>query len=103
MATIGEVNDQIVRFLAQEQSLDTFNEWLARNTWDIAPNSPAWSLIGRVERALAEYSNGHLALDNLRKQMSDIVTVQHVGISETATTATTASVAVRMLADAQAA
>jgi len=56
MLTEGKIKAQVRRLLAHEQSLNDFNEWLARNTWNITkeqPDSRARSLAGQIELALA--------------------------------------------------
>lgn len=76
MLTVGEINDQIGRFLAHEQSLNDLNEWMARNTWNITkeqPDSQARAVAGQVELALAEYSNGDLTLSDLRHRLSSLL------------------------------
>ena len=76
MITVPQVSDQIVRFLAGEQSLNDLNGWLAKYTWDVTqqqPNSNVQSLVGNGELALAEYSNRHLSLAELRKRLSEMV------------------------------
>jgi hypothetical protein len=102
MVTASEIYQQLVKFLAGEQTLDSFHAWLAANTWDIPSDSSPWKLAGRIELALAEYSNNHLSRQDLRGRLLDIASVQRVGTQEVATTSTAAAV-VRVPAGAQAA
>jgi hypothetical protein len=76
MLTVSEINDQIGRFLAQQQSLNDLNEWMARNTWNITqeqPDSQARTIAGQIELALAEYSNGDLTLSDVRERLAELV------------------------------
>ena len=74
MATTLEIKDQLGRFLVNEQSLNEFNIWLAQNTWNIHLEEPdVQSLVGEIELALAEYSNGDLTLSDLRERLAELV------------------------------
>jgi len=76
MLTVAEISREVQRLLAQQQSLNDFNEWLAKNTWNITqeqPDSAARTLAGQIELALAEYSNGDLGLSDLRGRLSALV------------------------------
>ncbi len=102
MANATEIYSELVNFLANQLSLDSFHAWLVASAWDAPPNSPSWNLAGDIELALAEYSNGDISKLDLRKRLSEIGSVQHIGSREIAT-GTTASVVVRVPAGAQAA
>ncbi len=85
MVNVAKIKSQIERFLADQVSLGDFNEWLARNTWNVTreqPNSQARILAGRIELALAEYSEGHLSLRDLRKRLAAIVSAQRLAANE---------------------
>ena len=76
MLTVAEISREVQRLLAQQQSLNDFNEWLAKNTWNITQeqsDSAARTLAGQIELALAEYSNGDLGLSDLRGRLSALV------------------------------
>ena len=74
MTTTLEIKDQLGRFLVKEQSLNEFNIWLAQNTWNIHLEEPdVQSLVGEIELALAEYSNGDLILSDLRERLSSLI------------------------------
>jgi hypothetical protein len=76
MLTVSEIDDQIGRFLTQQQSLNDLNEWMARNTWNITqeqPDSQARAVARQIELALAEYSNDDLSLSDLRDRLSTLI------------------------------
>jgi len=74
MATVVQISDELGRLLDGEQDLRQFNEWLARNTWNIHRESPdVQELVGTISIALAEYSDGQLDLLTLRQQLAGLV------------------------------
>jgi hypothetical protein len=81
MATVAEIREQLLVFLAQEQSLNAFNEWLTRNTWNIhLESAEVRELAGDVELALAEHSNGILSRDELRARLAELIMSQRFNI-----------------------
>jgi hypothetical protein len=76
MVTVSQIKIQIRRLLDHERSLDDFNQWLASNSWNITkeqPNSKARAMTGEIELALAEYSEGHLSMHDLRERLSALL------------------------------
>ena len=94
MATALAISDQVVRHLVGEQSLADFSIWLTRHTWNIHREEPqVRNLVGEIELALTEYSNGHSSAAELRRRLLGLVSVQYVGASGI-TNASSASVVV---------
>jgi hypothetical protein len=74
MATVVQISDELVRLLDGEQDLHQFNEWLARNTWNIHRESPdVQELVGTISIALAEFSDGQVDSLALRRQLAGLV------------------------------
>jgi hypothetical protein len=104
MATALEISDQVVRHLAGEHSLAEFNIWLTRNTWNIHREEPqVRNLVGEIELALTEYSDRHLTEAELRRRLSNLISVQHVGRRETTSSSSASLVVFPAPPDAQAA
>lgn len=70
-----ELQDQVVRYLANRISLHEFRNWFDVASWEaeIEPNSRLYAMIAEVELRLAEYTNGHWTEEELREQMRKIV------------------------------
>lgn len=82
MATALAISDQVVRHLAGEQSLTDFSIWLTRHTWNIHREEPqVRNLVGEIELALTDYSNGHSSEAELRRRLLGLVSLQYVGTS----------------------
>ena len=82
MATATEIREQLTRFLAHEQPLNSFVEWLTRNTWNIhRADAEVRELAGSIELELAEYSNGHLTAKELRSKLSALARGRRATVS----------------------
>ncbi len=92
MATVAEIGDQLRRYLAQEQTLNAFNEWLTLNTWNLHQQPvDVQELTGEIELALAEFSNGHLTQDELRAHFRALMEAQRVSVGESRASNTSAN------------
>lgn len=71
----NEIRNAVVNYLAGEQSLDEFEDWLAQRSWNMHLDSDpgAQDLVGKIELALAEYSNGHKSERGLRNELRSLV------------------------------
>jgi hypothetical protein len=79
MTSAAEIRENLVRLLAQEQSLNSFTDWLARNTWNIhRENDEVRKLVGEIHSVLAEYSNRHLSAKELRQKLSALTASQQM-------------------------
>jgi hypothetical protein len=73
MVSVHQVREQLAVFLANEQSLQSFVEWLTRSIWNsTAEESAATRLAGDIELILAEYSEHHIDQQELRRQLSGL-------------------------------
>jgi hypothetical protein len=74
MANLQEIRRELARFLAHEVTLDAFNEWLSRNTWNIQrESSPVKDLVGAIELMLVEFSNGHRSETEVREHLTALL------------------------------
>src|SRR2546426_4833869 len=72
---IRELRERIASYLADEISLDELDHSIAARTWNIhqSGNEEAARLAYAIELRLAEYSAGHLPLDQLRSELLRLV------------------------------
>jgi hypothetical protein len=71
MTSTAEIRENLARFLAREQSLNSFTDWLTRSTWNVhRENDEIRKLVGEIQSVLAEYSNRHLNAQELRHKLS---------------------------------
>jgi hypothetical protein len=75
MVSSSQIKEQLAQFLARRISLDTFEDWLVQNTWDIhrSGSIAAESLAFAVEESLSEYSSQHLSERELRSELSTLI------------------------------
>jgi hypothetical protein len=74
MATDQEIREELAKFLANAQTLDSLNEWLSRKTWNIhRESSSVRDLAGAIELRLAEFSNGHCNHAELREHLAALL------------------------------
>lgn len=62
-----------MRYLSNECTLGEFRDWFDDETWGLAADtdSPLRQLAGEIELRIAEFTNGHLAEADLRRQLED--------------------------------
>jgi hypothetical protein len=77
-----EENQIRVRLLALSD-LEEFEDWLAQESWNMHRDSDqrAQSLVGKIELALAEYSNGHVSESELRQQLRNLARTYEVSFN----------------------
>jgi hypothetical protein len=74
MVTDQEIREELAKFLANAQTLDSLNEWLSRKTWNIhRESSSVRDLVGAIELRLAEFSDGHCKQAELREHLSALL------------------------------
>jgi len=75
MVSEFEIREWLSRLVAQEITLDVFEDWFASNTWNIHQqgSGEAQKLAYAVELRLAEHSSGHLSDDDLRRELEPFV------------------------------
>jgi hypothetical protein len=77
MTSAHQIREQIAAFLANEQSLKSFVEWLTRNIWNSSTKEPdVIRLAGDAELILAEYSEQHIDREELRRQLEGLLRKQ---------------------------
>src|SRR5688500_10763648 len=75
----NEIREQLLAL----SDLDAFEDWVARQSWDMQKDSDpnAQKLVGKIELALAEYSNGHLSEFELRQQLRNMARTYEVSFN----------------------
>lgn len=75
MIAESEIRKQIAGFLANQISLDDFEDWIAQRSWDAHQDSDAAAqeLAYAIELRLAEHSSGHLSEVELRHELTQFV------------------------------
>jgi hypothetical protein len=73
--TVHELQTHLSRYLSNATSLENFRDWFDDETWGLAaePESPARQVAGEIELRIAEFTNGHLTEDELRKLLRPLV------------------------------
>ncbi len=62
-----DIQEQLIRYLAGDASLDGFKDWLVDVTWDVEQyGSPASKLAIRIKHRLAEQSSGYCTEEELK-------------------------------------
>jgi hypothetical protein len=80
---IAQIREQVSRYLANQQSLSDFNEWLIAETWNLSPEDASGlrPLFGSIERTIAEYDAGHLSVEDLRSKLAVLASRSQVPLS----------------------
>jgi hypothetical protein len=75
MVSSSQIREQTALFLDKRVDLDSFEDWLVQNTWNIhlSGSSAAEALTFAIEESLAEHSSGHIGDDELRKELNQLV------------------------------
>lgn len=71
MLAYAELRNELVRLLAEEISLDSFEDWFVQRSWNMHKDSDlvAQRLAYAVELRLAEHDSGQLSESELRKEL----------------------------------
>jgi hypothetical protein len=74
MVTAKEIRAMLAKYIAAEINLDSFEDWIAQQTWGSRNGSDpsAAALAADIELRLSEYSSGHLPLEQMRDEFRDI-------------------------------
>lgn len=77
MITQAQIVRQIEYLLAGKISLDDFEDWLVRSSWNmhLDSTSEAQELVWKIELSLAEHSSGHLDETELRTELKELVPI----------------------------
>jgi hypothetical protein len=65
---LTELRARLGGYLSGKSSLEQFREWFDSETWGLAaePDSPLRQLAGEIELRIAEFTNRHLAEDEMK-------------------------------------
>ena len=80
MVSESQIFRQIERLLVNRISLDAFEDWLVRSSWNmhLDSGSKAQSLVWKIELSLAEYSSEHVDVKELLAELKNLVPVWYV-------------------------
>jgi hypothetical protein len=87
-----EVRNRLADLVNDEASVDSFERWLLRQSWNmhLGGSQAAQDLVSEIELHLAEYSNGHLSKDALFSELSSLLeTIVVLDIGRSQITSTT--------------
>jgi hypothetical protein len=97
MATESQIREQLVNYLSGESSLDSFDDWLSAETWNIHQTGDvgAEKLTFAIELLLSEHSSGHVSDeqldDELKTLLRDFAASVTVGAAQSVVVEKTAS------------
>lgn len=71
MVNHSQISEEVARYLNGRISLDTFEDWIVMNTWNIhlANDRKAESFAFAIEESLAEHSSGHISESQLKGEL----------------------------------
>ena len=77
-----QIREQMAEFINKRLSLQEFEEWLVRNTWNVHSfeSQAAEDLAADVEELLARYSSAHLSLSDIRENFATLLHANNVVI-----------------------
>jgi hypothetical protein len=83
MISESHIREHLASFLAGDESLDAFEDWLVQNSWNMHRDScgGAQQLVAEIELRLSEYSSGHLDENALRRELRPFVEQYQASIS----------------------
>lgn len=70
-----EIRMRLADVLEGSESLDSFESWLVAESWNMHLDSTpeAQALVGDIELALAEYSNGDITTGELTERLANLL------------------------------
>lgn len=85
------IQKRLADVLSGQLSLDDFEDWFASESWNMHQHAeePARRLAAALELRLAEFSGGHLAEAELRRELYGLLVSQHPHIRSSWTTHST--------------
>lgn len=78
-----DIRRSLSRFIVGEISIEEFEDWFVAATWEVekSGNINAIDLAREVDLRLAEFSNGHWSVDELRRKFRPFVETYSVELS----------------------
>ena len=75
MVSSSQIREQMAMLLDKKIDLDSFEDWLVQNTWNIhlSGSVAAESLTFAIEESLSEYSSGHQSEKKLREELDALI------------------------------
>lgn len=86
MISVDQIRAVLPQFLAGEITLDQFDEWIAKTSWDMQQDSSpdAISMVGTIELILSEYDSGCLSEEDARSSLMELCPVRDSRIASPA-------------------
>ena len=74
----------VISFLSNDIDLDSLDEWIAQKSWNMHLDSEpsAQALASAVELRLAEYSSGHLPIEQLKSELRSLLVPFEINIEK---------------------
>ena len=74
-STLQELRSRLATYVEGNSSLSEFRDWFDLETWDTAGKSDSLflDLVGEIELRLAEFTNGHLSENELRRHLETLL------------------------------
>lgn len=71
MITEAQIREHLANYLAGSESLDSFEDWLVEQSWNMHRDSSegAQDLVNQIELRLSEHSDGNLSEDKLKREL----------------------------------
>jgi hypothetical protein len=71
MITESQIREHLANYLAGSESLDSFEDWLVAQSWNMHRDSSevAQELVNQIELRLSEHSDGLLSEKQLREEL----------------------------------
>ncbi len=75
MVSSSQIRDRLHLLLSGRINLDSFEDWLVQNTWNIhvSGSVAAESLTFAIEESLSEYSSRHISEQELHHELAEIL------------------------------
>jgi len=75
-----EIREQLARYLKSELTLNEFQDWFVPRSWNFHENTnpSLQKLVASIELAIAEFVNGDWSWQELREQLSMLLTTYEI-------------------------
>ena len=75
MISSSQIRGQLAKFLDDQVSLEDFENWFVRNTWDIhlTGSVAAETITFAIEESLSEFSSRHISEMELRQELRQLI------------------------------
>lgn len=80
MVELNNIREKLAKFLANEISLQDFEDWFVQQTWSVQKedNQELRQIVHAIELCLSEFSSEHMDEQELRKELAPFVLAQEL-------------------------